>query len=175
MRRGWRDIARVAAPVVIALLLIGTTAAVANLRLNVSHSMPVGLWRAIPMGSQAEYVEICPPPGWRSLMQDRGYSGAGPCDGLSPLVKPIVAKAGDLIELSNELVRVNGVEIEASITLTHDALGRAIDAYPRGSYRVTPDEIWVISTHHARSLDSRYFGPLRRVDVRVALEPLLVW
>jgi type IV secretory pathway protease TraF len=39
---------------------------------------------------------------------------------------------------------------------------------------VSPGTIWVASTYHPRSFDSRYFGPIAVADIRARLAPLLV-
>ena len=131
----------------LAAILAGT----AGIRLNVSSSVPVGLY-LVSSRPEARYVEFCPPEIFGQLSIDRGYRrrSAGCPDQGEPMVKPVIAREGDLVEISSLGIRV---------------------AWPPGSYRVSAGTIWVASSYNSRSFDSRYFGPIRISDVKNRLRP----
>src|ERR1017187_7744338 len=78
-------------------------------RINTSPSLPVGLY-VVTSNSSANLIEFCPAEPFAALSLVRGYRNPGACrDGGAPLLKPVVAKAGDLVELSVRGISVNGV------------------------------------------------------------------
>ena len=98
-----------------------------GLRINTSPSLPVGLYVVTTDGS-ANLVEFCPAEPFAALSLIRGYRDAGTCpDGGAPLLKPIVAKAGDLVELSARGISVNGQLLPNTAPLPKDTKGRPLD------------------------------------------------
>ena len=127
--------------------------------------MPVGLWRLRPVGEslqRGQIVSICPPD--RAVVRDarwRGYIGSGGCPGgYEPLLKPIAAIPGDVVTVDANGIAVNGRSLANSAALTLDGRERAIQSLGHGTYTVSPGELWLISTFHPASFDSRYFGPV---------------
>ena len=54
----------------------------------------------------------------------RGYLRPGPgAGGVQPLLKPIVAVVGDVVEIGPEAVTVNGQPLPSSSTTASDSLG----------------------------------------------------
>jgi type IV secretory pathway protease TraF len=45
---------------------------------------------------------------------------------------------------------------------------------PAGSYRVGPEDVWLLSSHDPRSFDSRYFGAVPVANVLGIAHPLWV-
>lgn len=143
-----------------------------GLRLNLSSSLPVGLY-LITADSRANLVEFCPAEPFATLALRRSYRERGVCmDGGAPLLKPVVAKAGDLVELSRGGISVNGVLSPNTAPLSKDTKGRVLEAWPAGRYRVGPGTVWVSSSYDARSFDSRYFGPICATEILHRLRPL---
>ena len=59
--------------------------------------------------ASANLVEFCPAEPFATLSIVRGYRDPGICrDGAAPLLKPIVAKSGDVVEVSARGISVNG-------------------------------------------------------------------
>lgn len=146
----------------------------AGLKINITGSLPRGLY--MRTAARDGLVEFCPTDNNRSAV--RGYRDyfPGDCpDGQIPLLKPVVARAGDNVDVSREGIRVNGSLIANSAARTVDSAGRPLTPYPSGEYRVAPGELWVIGSYDARSYDSRYFGPIQSSLVRERLKPFLVW
>lgn len=150
-----------------AFLAIGgllTTCAAFGLRFNSTSSMPLGFYRiATAPVTRGAYVTACLPASnpFVTLIRGRLYEHDGSCpSGLTPLIKPVAAVAGDHVTLTTQAVYVNGIELKGSATLPHDGVGRPLPAWPRGTYDVAPGTVWLVSTYSPRSLDSRYFGPV---------------
>ena len=144
-----------------------------GLRLNTSPSLPVGLYVVTTDGS-TNLIEFCPAEPFAALSLIRGYRDAGSCqDGGAPLLKPVVAKAGDLVELSWRGISVNGLLLPNTAPLSKDTKGRPLTAWPFGWYSLTPGTVWVASSYHSRSFDSRYFGPVHETAIRHRLKAFL--
>jgi conjugative transfer signal peptidase TraF len=144
-----------------------------DIRVNASASLPIGLYR-ITADQSAELVEFCPAEPFGSLSANRAYRGKGNCpDGAEPLMKPIVAIAGDTVTVSPAGVAVNEVLLHNSAPLELDTNHRPLRHWPFGKYRVVTGTVWVISSYNARSFDSRYFGPVATADIRWRLKPLI--
>lgn len=143
----------------------------AHLRINVSESLPVGLYRVNPSSA---FVEFCPDD--HGLSAQRHYRSRGACpDGAAPLLKPVVARAGDEVVLSAVGIVVNGKLLPNTEPLARDSQGRFLAHWTYGQYSAGAGTLWVASTYNVRSYDSRYFGPIRESTVRTHLQRLIAW
>jgi conjugative transfer signal peptidase TraF len=144
-----------------------------GLRFNTSPSLPVGLY-VVTSGSSANLIEFCPAQPFAALSLARGYRDPGACrDGGAPLLKPVVAKAGDLVELSWRGISVNGVLLANTAPLSRDTKGRPLEPWRFGCFRVAQGTVWVASSYHSRSFDSRYFGPVYATAIRHRMKAFL--
>jgi len=145
----------------------------ADIRINWSPSLPVGLYRTIS-DSRASLIEFCPQEPYATLAAARGYRSIGNCpDGAGPLMKPVIAAAGDIVEVSDRGIAVNGLILPNTAPKTKDSHGRAMNPWPFGHYRVAPGFVWVASSYNPWSFDSRYFGPIPVGIIRDRLKPFL--
>lgn len=143
----------------------------ADLRINTSASLPVGLYIVSADGS---FVEFCPED--HGLSAQRHYRAKGACaDGAAPLLKPVIGRPGDEIVLSPAAIAVNGELLSHTGPLDHDSDGRPLPRWPLGHYTVPSGMLWVASSYNPRSYDSRYFGPIPERSVRARLRPLIAW
>ena len=144
-----------------------------GIRINTSPSLPIGLYRTTS-DPNASLVEFCPVEPFASLAFARGYRERGGCpDGATPLLKPVVAMAGDVVELSGTGISVDGNVLPNSAPLPADTRGRPLTPWRFGRYTVGQGEVWVASSYNRRSFDSRYFGPVPVNSIRERLRPLL--
>jgi len=142
-----------------------------GLRLNVSPSLRVGVYIVSDAGT---LVEFCPAEPFAAMALNRGYRTRGTCpDGGTPLLKPVVAIPGDVVDVSEAGLDVNNVRIPNTAPLAADSKGRSLAHWPFGRYVVAPETVWVASSYSPRSFDSRYFGPLSSAAVRHRLKALL--
>jgi conjugative transfer signal peptidase TraF len=143
----------------------------ANLRMNTSVSLPVGLYRVSAEGS---FVEFCPAD--QGLSAQRHYRTKGVCpDGAAPLLKPVAARPGDEVVASSAGATVNGRLLPNTCPLSRDSEGRPLGHWPFGRYTMAPKTLWVASSYNARSYDSRYLGPIAESAVRARLRTLIAW
>jgi conjugative transfer signal peptidase TraF len=168
--------------VIIAALIAGglASADAAGWRINTTTSMPRGLWSLATedrTASKGDIVAICPPNGpMTAIARRRGYIGAGRCsNGLEPLLKPVVAVAGDQVTVSAAGITVNGRDLPQSAPLSLDSAGRPIDAYASGTYRVPAGMAWIVSSYNPNSFDSRYFGPVPVANIEGMATPVMVF
>src|SRR6266851_977069 len=84
---------------------------IAGLRLNLTGSLPVGLYLAVGAASaRGALVLVCLPPQVAAFARARGYvprGGACP-GGVVPIGKPIVAMPGDTVTVTPTGMLVNG-------------------------------------------------------------------
>jgi len=140
------------------VLLLG----VFGIRLNIaSNSLPPGLYRIVPAGKGSDLL-VCPTGVAETVSIEREYrvKSFGCGDGYAPLLKPIAARAGDTVTLSQAGVAVNGKLLQNSKQYPKDGIGRPMPMVPFGTYAVLPGTVWVISSYNRFSFDSRYFGPV---------------
>jgi conjugative transfer signal peptidase TraF len=124
----------------------------------------------------AKLVEFCPAEPFASLALSRGYRDQGVCrDGGAPLLKPVVARGGDVVEVSAAGIAVNGRLLSNTAPLGTDTNRRPLASWPQGHYIVKPGFVWVASSYSPRSFDSRYFGPVPISSIRDRVRPLLTF
>ena len=168
-----RSAARLIGGAALALVAISAAAAFAGVRVNTSYSLPLGVYVATD-DSTAPLIEFCPVEPYAAESSARGYRSPGiACpDGAVPLLKPVVAVAGDHVATSADGIRVNGRLLPNTAPLLQDAASRSLHPWPFGSYVVERGTVWVASTYNRGSYDSRYMGPIRTSQIRARLRPL---
>jgi conjugative transfer signal peptidase TraF len=157
----------------LALAVLCLAAGALGVRINTSYSLPMGLYIATS-AEDAPFVEFCPAGRFAEESSKRGYrtSGFACPDGAVPLLKPVVARDGDRVETSPAGISVNGVLLPKTAPLPQDSALRLLDHWPFGTYVVQPGTIWVASTYHPGSYDSRYMGPIQISQIRRRLRAL---
>jgi conjugative transfer signal peptidase TraF len=146
-----------------------------GLRINLTRSIPIGLYQQIDAPiARGALVEACLPQDIATLGRKRGYLRGGSCpDGTEPVGKTVAAVTGDTVELTDQALIVNATKLPDSATLDIDREGRAMHKFPRGTYAVAADEVWLVATSNPRSWDSRYYGPIPLENIRSAVRPLV--
>jgi conjugative transfer signal peptidase TraF len=136
--------------------------------MNITPSMPIGFYHTSPLGAsvdRGEIVQACPPLSIVRFALDRGYIPKGSCStGAAPMLKIVVAAAGDRVDVSRDGVRINGALLPNSRRSLTDGRKRPLPAIAEGTYRLGPHEIW-LWTPYPGSWDSRYYGPLALDDL----------
>jgi len=148
---------------------------VAGLRLNLTPSYPLGLWRIEPLTrhvTAGDRIFICPPRGPTfELARGRGYFGHGLCPGwLSPLIKTVRAVPGQHVLITDEVI-IDGVHVPHSYVRPADGQGRVLT---HGAGGIVPSGQLFLLSEYAGSYDSRYFGPIPAAGVLGLARPLLV-
>lgn len=156
------------------LLAVVVVTWLAGLRVNLSGSMPVGLYR-ITRGPPAKGVTVlaCLPESVAVFARTREYVPSGRCPGAAaPIGKVVLAMPGDSVEVTDSGLIVNGRPVQNTKPLAVDGAGRPLPRFPDGTYVVAGDEVWLYSPYSKRSFDSRYFGPLPLGSVLNRVLPL---
>lgn len=157
------------------IIAAGMVAEATGLRINATPSLPRGLWLVVGDPGTVrlgDVVTFCPPlvPALAEA-RERGYVAQGSCAGeFEPMMKPVVALAGDTVAVSSAGVTVNGQSLVRSEPLSRDGAGRPLPQAVGGT--VATGQIWVVSSHNERSFDSRYFGPIPQTQLTAILRPL---
>jgi conjugative transfer signal peptidase TraF len=140
-------------------------------RVNLSPSLPLGLYRPVPLPlARSRLVSACLPPAIARLGRARSYLPPGSCPGdAAPVLKILAAVPGDFVEVNPLGIAVNGVPLTHSAACLRDSHGRSLVAVPAGHYRLR-DCYW-LAAPHAQSWDSRYFGCVPRESLREVLVP----
>ncbi len=147
-----------------------------GLRINLTPSEPIGLWRIEAVGrpvALGDLVFVCPPPGRITAFGlDRGYFRQGSCPGgAGPLIKTVIALADAHIAIS-DVVMVDGVAVLHSRPSPRDGAGRALSAW---SGVVVPGGSVFLHSPFAGSYDSRYFGPVPEAGLLGLARPVLTF
>ena len=138
---------------------------------NPSPSMPRGVYLLGPIATPnvGDMVAACIPVGELArLSRRRDYlpSSERCASGLSPVLKPVVAVAGDTVAIDDEGTRINGVLLPNSRVYDTDTQGLPITHLPvPWIKRLDAGEYFLLANYVARSLDSRYYGPLPRKNI----------
>jgi conjugative transfer signal peptidase TraF len=137
----------------------------AGYRINLSPSVPTGIWKIEDGGhKKGDYVVVSPSDhyGYR-LAVERGY-----LPGFSPMLKRIVAVEGDTVDYDEgeKAVTVNGEYVLMTEIISQDTEGRPL---PETTFPMTlqKGEVW-LSSENIRGYDSRYFGPVSEDILRKA-------
>ena len=132
---------------------------------NWTPSLPLGLYwlsRGAPPTPGA-LVAFAVPAAVRDLVRDRHYLPSG-----AMLIKHVVATPGDRVCTDAGTFTINGQALGP--ILTEDTAGRALPHY-EGCGPV-PEGLLYVASHHAKSFDSRTFGPVPMADIRGTVTPL---
>jgi conjugative transfer signal peptidase TraF len=169
LTRGW--------PLAVALAVAGgaTVAARAGFGLNLSGSAPRGLYRLVAGASTRDALVVaCLPADVGAFGLARGYLGAGTCPGgAQPVLKRVIAVAGDVIDLDDAGTAVNGRRVIHRPLGDRDREGRPVHAVPVGRHLVPPGNVWLAGDAGARSWDSRSFGAVPVAGVLGLARPLV--
>jgi conjugative transfer signal peptidase TraF len=147
-----------------------------DLRFNTTPSLPIGFWllksARTPL-ARGMIVSFCFPCPVQQRRTSGGISAAiDRCpDGGAPLLKPVIAVPGDVVDLHDRRLAINGIPVPGTARLPY-ALSEQI---PSGEYAVRSGQFWAVSTRHPRSFDSRYFGAVSVECIQGQAFKLLTW
>jgi conjugative transfer signal peptidase TraF len=122
-----------------------------NLRVNFTGSMPIGIYLLLPLQpngvKRGTLIAGCGPTRAAEIGRQRGYLGTGPCaKDTEPLLKFVVAIAGDEVDVTPAGVTVNGCPLARSRPAVRDQSGRRLPSWPRGRYLLGPKRVWLYAT-----------------------------
>ena len=158
----------------VVMVVIAVLGWLGGLRINLTPSEPLGLWRIVPLDrpvAVGDFVFICPPPGPISAFGlKRGYFRWGSCSGgVAPLIKTVAALAGSRIEISTDVV-IDGAALPRSELIARDGAARPLIRWTGG---IVPGGQIFVHSLFAGSYDSRYFGPIPDAGLLGLARPVL--
>jgi conjugative transfer signal peptidase TraF len=138
---------------------VGCRRIAAHLIINATSSSPRGLYWSKPRSpiARADAVLLAVPGTLRPLVTERRYLPPS-----VPLLKHVIALAGDRVCLSDGAYVVNGRIV--SVVAARDRVGRPLPAPFPFCGNVPAGSVFVAGLG-ASSLDSRYFGPVAVSDL----------
>lgn len=165
---------------VFAIAFTGALAAVIdsqNFVINRTPSMPGSLYQQIADNSDikvGDIVLVCP-----TLEQMKPVinlpavvmQGHGDCHGMVPLLKLVVAQAGDEVVVSSQHVKVNSNYVINSAQFDLQSLKPVQIETKR--MQLSENEYMVAGVGSQYSYDSRYFGPVKKENIIAKLRELL--
>jgi type IV secretory pathway protease TraF len=133
----------------------------AYVRLNISHSLPLGLYRLHPLARPLT-------PGTLVVVDVPGWSAR-----TVPFLKPVAAVAGEWV-----------CRVGPALVIHGEDYGPVYDAWrgeplpspvaPDRCARVPPGHVFLASSA-PYSLDSRYYGPIAMEQIAATATPLWTW
>ena len=161
----------------ISLIAIGVLFHAMGFRINLTESIPVGLYRITgtePLKNA--YVIFCPDDRKTfRLAKNRGYIDYGLyCNGYGYLMKKVVAVSGDILSVTNEGVYVNQMLIPYSKPKLQDGMSRALPQWQIMNYPLQKDEIMTMTNQSEWSFDGRYYGFVHTRQIKGMITPLWV-
>jgi len=112
---------------------------------------------------------------FQTSSKSRGYIDANAFGGYQAMIKKIVAGPGDTVSVTDQGVVVNGNPILNTKPLSKDTEGRELPYYRISNYRLLADEVFLVSDLSPISFDARYFGPIKKRQIRCAIQPVCTW
>jgi conjugative transfer signal peptidase TraF len=120
---------------------------------NASASVPIGLYGIEPAGKlTVANLVVAAAPKLATFFAERGYLPLG-----VPLIKRILALPGQSVCRNGLLITVDGKAVGTA--LAQDSRGRELPVW-QGCRLIARDEVFLMNTDEAASLDGRYFGPI---------------
>jgi conjugative transfer signal peptidase TraF len=156
------------------MVMIAVPGWLGGLRINLTPSEPIGLWRIVPLDrlvAVGDLAFICPPPGLLSAFGlERGYFRWGSCPGaVAPLIKTVAALSGSRIEVGARVV-IDGDALPCSELIARDGAGRPLIPWTGG---IVPGGRIFVHSPFAGSYDSRYYGPIPDAGLLGLARPIL--
>jgi len=121
---------------------------------NASHSVPIGLYRLLPVSklTVTELVAVQPPDLLAAFLDLNGYLPIG-----LPMLKRVLALPGQTVCRHGLTIAVDGIDVGQA--QERDGRGRPLPVW-HGCRAIADGDVFVMNWRSADSLDSRYFGPL---------------
>ncbi len=148
--------------VVAIFIVMAFFAWLAGFRVNVTASLPLGLYRLtneVPQRGSIAFFCL-ESPEFRRLAREREYVGPGGCPGgIRALGKEVYGLPGDLVGIEADgSISINNQVIAGSAAKTLDSKGRPMPASALSAGLIPPGQALMLSLHHQGSFDGRYFG-----------------
>lgn len=138
-----------------------------RLVINLSASMPRGIYRIVPFTTPERGLLIAfnVPEATLHELGERAWLKTD-----APLIKPIAGLPGDSVCISDTDVQINGKAVGP--VFATDFQGRPLPRF-RGCFTVQARHVFPLSTFAERSFDARYFAAIAQHRIIGAAIPIL--
>lgn len=149
-----------------------------GIRINTTNSVAGKIWLVSDKKepSTGDVVSFCPPPSHPAfkMARERHYLASGFCHGgYQPVIKKVMAKAGDTISINEKGIFVNGNFLSKSKPKKHDNLGKILPNYKLENFVLKDGMLLLIGDNSENSFDARYFGIIDSMQIQNVLKPLI--
>lgn len=172
-----KKLTRLTAVLLIFIIGLGQILIVAGFRINLTNSIPIGLYRMSAIGNlKNNYVIFCPDNREAfKLGLARNYINNGlSCHGYGYLMKKVVAISGDLISVTTKGVFVNQAPIPFSMPKLSDGFNRPLPQWHTSDYKLKKNEVLTMTSQSEWSFDGRYYGLIQLRQIKGMLQPIWV-
>ncbi len=160
------------------VLVLFAVAWACGYRVNVTSSLPLGLYRLTDERPQrGSIVFFClESEHFIKLARAREYAGTGTCPGaLRALGKEVYGLPGDLVSIGADgSISINHQTIPGSAARDVDSKGRPMPKPALTAGNIPVGQALTLSLHHQGSFDGRYFGLVSLSNLRQA-RPVLTF
>lgn len=163
--------------ILIAFIAAGILFHALGFRVNLTESIPIGLYRITKTGTiKNAYVIFCPDDRASfKIALDRGYIDHGLyCEGYGYLMKKVVAVSGNMISVNSDGVFVNQVLIPYSKPKLKDGMNRKLPQWQVNNHQLKDDEVMTMTSQSEWSFDGRYYGLVRSGQIKGIITPIWV-
>ena len=172
-----KKLTSIVAVFLISLISVGLLLMVMGFRVNLTESIPIGLYHITNAGAvKNAYVIFCPDD--RNAFKqalDRDYIDHGlDCGGYGYLMKKVVAIANDIVSVTPDGVYVNQTLIPYSTPKLTDGMNRLLPQWHVLNYRLKEDEVMTMTSQSEWSFDGRYYGLVRLRQIKGMITPVWV-
>jgi conjugative transfer signal peptidase TraF len=160
MKNTWRKLI----VAILVLSLLGVITYRLGLRVNVTSSLPVGLYRltnVTPRRGDLVAFNLPEDNPYATIARSRNYGGSN----IRPFLKRLAAVPGDIIKIGRQGLCINDRIIPNSAFHNWDKMGRPLPRYLVAG-TVPTGKALVLSGYNPMSFDGRYFGLLDLDDLQ---------
>ncbi|HAU1321515.1 TPA: conjugative transfer signal peptidase TraF [Legionella pneumophila] len=172
-----KKLSAIISTLLISLIVVGALFHAMGFRINLTESIPIGLYRITSEASiKNTYVIFCPDnrESFR-LARDRGYIDHSLyCDGYGYLMKKVVAVSGDILSVTNKGVFVNQILTPYSKPKLQDGMKRSLPQWQVMDYQLQNDEVMTMTSQSEWSFDGRYYGLVHTGQIKGMITPIWV-
>ncbi len=139
--------------------------------INISHSLPRGLYWLTEVEApedieKGDIVLFNTPKKAEKYIYGRGYQSRD----VKQILKMVAATESDQVTRKDSRLYING--LSKYYFLTKDSLGNPLPQLPTEELQPHEGDLFVIGTHY-RSFDSRYYGVIKRSNVKATAKLLI--
>ncbi len=145
-----------------------------NFEYNITNSLPLGLYKVIDKDIERnDLVVFCLKyDKYMKFAEEQGYfQGLDKKCGRTPqFIKKAMGLPSDNIRINMNGVFINNIRVENSEASQIILSDKIFDSYEK-EFQLEADEYFLMSDYNSMSYDSRYFGTVKKSEIKKVVEP----